>query len=110
MELAPEKHGETIHLLCSIAKRTRSMPGCIGCGVYRSIENESVVLVEQFWNSHEDMLYHLRSEDYQKLLLVIEMAMNKPEIQFNSIMSTTGVETIQKARLGKKAKCSRSVN
>ncbi len=101
MELKPEKNEETLQLLCSIAKRTRNMPGCMGCNIYRGIENESVILIDQLWNRREDMIHHLRSEDYQKLLLILEMAENKPDIHFNTIKSTSGIDTIQKARTGK---------
>jgi len=102
MELESGKHGDTLHLLCSIAQRTRSKPGCISCCVYRDIENDSMILFEQLWRNQKYLRHHLRSDDYQKVLLIVEVAMHKPEICFNSIANTTGVETIQKARKGRK--------
>jgi hypothetical protein len=41
---------------------------------------------------------HLGSEDYQKVLMVLEMALKHPEIRFDIISSCTGIETIEKAR------------
>ena len=46
----------------------------------------------------EDLDLHLRSEEYRNLLLVLEMALKQPEIRFDTISNTTGIETIEKAR------------
>jgi hypothetical protein len=41
---------------------------------------------------------HLQSDEYRRVLLVLEMAIKQPEIRFDTIMSSTGIETIEKAR------------
>jgi len=41
---------------------------------------------------------HLHSDKYHKVLLVLEMALKQPEIRFDIISSSTGIETIEKAR------------
>ena len=59
------------------------------------------MMIEELWQSNEDLDRHLRSDDYLKVLLVVEMAIEKPEIRFNSISCSTGVETIEKARMSR---------
>jgi hypothetical protein len=44
------------------------------------------------------MQRHLRSESYQRVLLVMEMATTSPEIRFDIITDTGGVEIIEEAR------------
>jgi len=41
---------------------------------------------------------HIRSDEYRNLLMVLEMALEQPEIRFDIISSSTGIETIEKAR------------
>jgi len=41
---------------------------------------------------------HIRSDEYRNLLLVLEMALKQPEIGFDTISSSTGIETIEKIR------------
>jgi hypothetical protein len=41
---------------------------------------------------------HLRSDEYRNLLLILEMALEQPEIRFDTISGSTGIETIEKAR------------
>jgi quinol monooxygenase YgiN len=104
MDLQSEKRAEALQILCSIAERTRSKAGCLGCAVFQSIEHDSQILVDQFWRSNEELLSHLRSEDYQKLLLIIEMSSKMPEVRFDTITNMSGMETIEKARRQKRSK------
>ena len=55
-------------------------------------------MLEEVWRTGEGLDLHLRSEEYRNLLLVLEMALKQPEIRFDTISSSTGIETIEKAR------------
>ena len=59
-------------------------------------------MFEEKWRSDEDLQRHIRSECYQKVLLVMEMAVRPPEIRFDTITDTSGVEIIEKARIRKR--------
>lgn len=98
MTFSPEKIDETLNILRSIVERTRAETGCISCSVYLDTEDRNTVIFEEKWRSNEDLQRYLRSEEYQKVLLVIEMATVKPEIRFDTITDSSGVETIEKAR------------
>ena len=98
MVIPAKDQGEVLEILRSIAERTRLEQGCIGSHVYQAAEEELAIMVEELWKSEEDLERHLRSEEYRKLLLVVEMALEPPEIRFNAISHSTGVETIEKAR------------
>ena len=51
-------------------------------------------MIEEYWTSPEDLQSHLRSSDYQRVLLVVEMAKGHPEIKFEEVVRTAGFETI----------------
>ena len=55
-------------------------------------------MFEELWRAEEDLDLHIRSDDYLNLLLVVEMALKQSEIRFDTISSSTGIETIEKAR------------
>jgi quinol monooxygenase YgiN len=96
--IPPRNHGEALKILGSIAELCRDYPGCISCNVYGDLQEENVLMLEEVWRSEEDMDIHLRSDEYRNLLLVLEMARKQPEIRFDTISSSTGIETIEKAR------------
>jgi quinol monooxygenase YgiN len=102
MEFSPDKMGEALQILRSIVERTRAEAGCVSCSVYQDTEMENQLVFAQEWRSEDDLQRHLRSADYQKVLLVMEMALTRPEVRFDTITTTSGVEVIEKARTPKK--------
>jgi quinol monooxygenase YgiN len=98
MTIPSDKRIEARNILISVAERTRIEPGCISCEVYQGVENKHVILIDELWWSRADLERHLRSEDYLRVLLVVEMAAEKPEIRFDTITGSTGVDLIEKAR------------
>jgi quinol monooxygenase YgiN len=98
MLIPPKRRGEVMEILSSLAERSRFEAGCTGSRVYQDVEVEPAILIEQLWKSGEDLDRYLRSEEFRKVLLVIEMAVEAPEIRFDAISNSTGLETIEKAR------------
>jgi len=98
MMIPSRKRVEVLEILSSIAERARFETGCISCRVYQGVEVENLIMLEEVWRDEEDLERHLQSEDYRKVLLVVEMAVEPPEIRFDAISHSTGFETIEKAR------------
>ncbi len=101
MTLPSERLEEALEILNSVTQRSRFERGCIRSNVYQDVELKNAILLEQLWENEKDMEDHLRSTDYQSVLLVAEMALASPEIRFDTVVRTTGVETIEKARIGR---------
>ena len=93
-----EKQSEALEILGSTIEQTQFEPGCISCRLYRGVDEVGVILIEELWMSEEDVNRHLRSDKYNKILLVVELASEPPDIRFDTIVQSTGVETIEKAR------------
>jgi quinol monooxygenase YgiN len=102
MEIASDKMGEALQILRSIVERTRAETGCVSCSVYQDTEAENQLVFAQEWRSEDDLQRHLRSADYQKVLLVMEMALTRPEVRFDTIITTNGVGVIERARTPQK--------
>jgi len=98
MKMPPEKRGEALKILKSTVERNRILPGCLSCRIYEDIEEDNVLMYEEMWESEEELKHHLRSDEYHKVLLVMEMALDHPEVGFKTLSSSTGIETIEKAR------------
>jgi quinol monooxygenase YgiN len=98
MTIPFKKLDEAVEILSSVTQRTRVESGCVGCNVYRDVDSKNAVMIEEIWKNEKDLERHLRSDDYQKVLLVAEMASAPPEIRFYTVLRTTGVETVEKAR------------
>jgi quinol monooxygenase YgiN len=89
---------EVMKVLGWIADLCRDNPDCLGCHLYGDLLKKDVLVLEQVWKAQEPLDRHLRSEEYRNLLIVLEMSRNKPEIRFDTITHSTGIETIERAR------------
>lgn len=92
------KQSEALEILGTVSVQTRFDPNCISTHLYRGVDEVRTIMVEELWTSEKDILHHLQSEAYRRVLLVIEMAEEPPEIRFDTISCSSGVETIEKAR------------
>ena len=99
-----EKQSEAIEILGSTIEQTQFESGCLNCRLYRGVEDPRAIMLEELWMSADDVQHHLRSDIYYNVLLVVEMAAEPPEIRFDTIMHSGGVETIEQARNSSKTK------
>lgn len=97
MKMPAQKIREGLEILRSVAERARVQPGSIDCRIYKDAQEENVIMFDELWRSQEDLDQHLRSADYREVLLVVEMAQEKPEVRFHEIVRSSGLETIEKA-------------
>jgi quinol monooxygenase YgiN len=98
MAIPSQKRDEALQILKLVAGRCKVYSGSLGCHIYQDAEEDNVLIFEEMWRSEEDLEHHLRSEEYRKVLMVMEMALKHPEVRFNRVTSSTGMETIEKAR------------
>jgi quinol monooxygenase YgiN len=96
----PEKQDEAFAILRSMAERTRVESGCIACRIYRDEQENRSLMFEEIWKNEEDLKRHIRSDEYRKVLLVMDMAVEIPEVRFETVSHVTGMETIEKAKAG----------
>ena len=98
MAIPVEKQSDALKILQSIALQTRDDPGCLSCCIYRDIEDVKVLLFQEQWNSEERLALHVRSSEYRNILLVMEMSAKKPEVRFDTISDSSGIEIVEKMR------------
>lgn len=98
MTVPPSKIPAVLEILRPVAELSRDDPGCLSCHVYVDQQDKNVLMLEQVWGNGEDMDRHLRSDEYRNLLLALEFAAKRPEIRFDTISSSAGLETVEKAR------------
>jgi quinol monooxygenase YgiN len=98
MTIPPQKSGEALKILRSVAELCKVDPGCLGCHIYEDLLEKNVLMLEEVWSAEENLDLHIRSDEYSNLLLALELALKRPEIRFDTISGSTGIETIEKAR------------
>ena len=98
MMIPRKKRDEALKILRSMAAQCEVHPGFLGSHIYDDVQEDNVIMFEEMWRNEEDLVQHLQSKEYQEVLLVMEMALKHPEVRFNTVTTSTGIETIEKAR------------
>jgi len=94
----PDQRGGVLQAFRSLLGPTRVAPGCLRCHVYEDVENENAVTYVEHWSTQEDLERHLRSDDYRKLLTLIEVSTVAPELTFSTVSDTAGMEYVAAIR------------
>jgi quinol monooxygenase YgiN len=98
LKILPQKRDEVLKILKSTSVQCKVWPNCLSSHIYADLQEDNVIMFEERWRSQEDLERHLRSDEYYRVLLVMEMALEQPEIRFETISRSTGIETVEKAR------------
>jgi len=101
MTIPRKKRDEALKILRSMAAQSEVHSGFLGCHIYEDVQEDNVLMLEEVWRNEEDLAQHLRSEKYRDVLLVMEMALKHPEVRFNTVSTSTGIETIERLRSSK---------
>ena len=92
----PRNAADVTDALRYIALRTRHEPGCLDCSVSGSGVGEAIKYIEE-WASEAEMRQRVRSDKFTSLLSVVETA-NDPQVRFEFIGGTRGLEYVEEVR------------
>jgi quinol monooxygenase YgiN len=98
MIIPSEKRYEALDSLRWVAKQVRTTPGCLSFRIYHDDEDDDFLMVEALWSGQEDLDRHLKSDHYRHMLLLAETATEPPEIKFQTITESAGLEMVERAR------------
>ena len=98
MMIPRRSHDGVLKILNILAGQNRIRLGCLSSRIYKDVEEDTAIVYEELWKNKEDLENYLRSDGYNRLLLVMEMALQSPEVNFNTISKSSGIEMIEKAR------------
>ena len=84
--------------LASLVVPIRVQPGCLVCRSLRGWPQDDTFQIEARWNSQEDLMHHLKSDTYKKLLLLMELSPAPPQLEFFTVSDLRGLDLVQDAR------------
>ncbi len=93
-----KKRKEALIILGATIEQTRLDEGCLSCRLYQDVLEERAIMLEEIWSGEEHLERHLRSDKFRTVLMVVEMAVQPPEIRFDRVSHSTGIRTIALAR------------
>jgi quinol monooxygenase YgiN len=95
---APDRRAEILEVLQAIQGPVRAQPGCTACHIYEEQGPEPAVVLVERWESQAALEAHLRSETYRRILGAIELSGGPPEVCFDYVSSSEGMDLIERSR------------
>jgi quinol monooxygenase YgiN len=96
--LSPDRRAEVIQILQSIQGPVSALPDCAGCHIYEEQDPEPAVVLVERWESEAALEEHIRSEAYRRILGAIELSGRPPEVCFDFVSASKGMELIERLR------------
>jgi quinol monooxygenase YgiN len=95
---APDRRAEVVEVFRAIQGPVLAQPGCAACHIYEEHGPERAVVLVERWESQAALEAHLRSETYRRLLGAIELSGAPPEVCFDYVSATEGMDLIERSR------------
>ena len=89
---------EALRIVRSLLGPTSAAPGCANCGFYTDAQNENTLCYVEDWETEEDLQRHIRSDDYRKFLTLIDLSSEPPDLKFQRVSETFGIEYLSRVR------------
>ena len=96
---APERRAEILEVFRAIQGPVKAQSGCLACHIYDEQGPEAAVVLVERWECQAALEAHLRSEAYRRILGAVELSGSAPEVQFDYVSATDGIELIERSRM-----------
>ena len=98
VSVSQKKKQELGKALGSLVGPTQVQRGCLSCRLFQSLRQQDGLQLEARWECQEDLILHLQSEDYKRLLILMELSTTPPVVEFLYVAEVRGLELVEKAR------------
>ena len=98
------RRDKILHTFKWLAGQLEADPGLEETGLYRSLDREDEVVLVQQWKTREDLVRYVRSDEFVRLLEVLDLSETPPEIYFDTVSERQGLELVEALRTEKAAK------
>ena len=98
IQASASRRRDVVDVLRSIQEPVLAQPGCAAFRIYEEQGPDRAVVLVERWDSEETLDAHLRSESYRRILGAIELSGSPPEIRFDYVSASEGIELIERSR------------
>jgi quinol monooxygenase YgiN len=95
---ATDRRAQILEVFRAIQGPVLAQPGCSECHIYQEQGPEEAVVLVEKWDSQAALEEHLRSEAYRRILGAIELSGAPPEVCFDYVSATDGMDLIERSR------------
>ena len=95
MIVRPEGRRDLLETMRSMLEPARVERGCLSYHLYEDIENRDAFLLLEEWETQDDLERHISKDHQRQLLTLMDLLSEQPELRFNTVSSTAGMDLIE---------------
>lgn len=95
MRFAPTAKDRAVNLLLSAVGVTQAKLGCISCIVARDVAEDGRIRYAEEWESEEVFQRHLRSDEFRRVLVAMDMCLEEPEVVIGNLSGRSGMAYLE---------------
>ena len=95
MVVRPEKRSDLLETVRGMLEPARVERGCLSYRLYEDVENRNAFVLLEEWATQKDLESHIRTDNQRRLLELMDLLSERPELRFNTVSHTAGMELIE---------------
>ncbi len=95
MLVKPERRSDLLITMRGMLEPARVERGCLSYRLYEDVENRDAFVLLEEWATQEDIERHISNDNERRLLTLMDLLSEQPELQFNTVSHTAGMDLIE---------------
>jgi len=95
MIVRPERRRDLLETMRETLEPVRVERGCLSYRLYEDVENRNAFVLLEEWATQEDLESHIRTDNQRRLLALMDLLSEQPELRFNTVSHTVGMDLIE---------------
>lgn len=98
MIVRPERRSDLLETIRGMLEPVRVERGCLSYRLYEDVEDRNTFVLVEEWKTQQDLENHIRTDNQRRLLELMDLLIEQPELRFNTVSHTAGMELIEDVR------------
>ncbi len=95
MIVQPERRNDLLETMMGMLEPARVERGCLSYRLYEDVENRNTFVLLEEWETQEDLERHISKSSQRRLLALMDLLSEQPELRFNTVSHTAGMDLIE---------------
>ena len=94
MIVRPERRSDLLETMRGMLEPARVERGCVSYRFYEDVEDRNAFVLLEEWATQKDLERHISKDNQRRLLALMDLLSEPPELRFNTVSHTAGMELI----------------
>src|SRR4030043_1364490 len=95
MIVQSERRSDLLETMRGMLEPVRVERGCLSYRLYEDVESRNAFVLVEEWATQEDLERHISKDNQRRLLALMDLLSEQPELRFNTVSHTAGKDLIE---------------